>query len=385
MLPDPWGGVRRLLAVRLDNIGDVVMLGPALRAVRRALPDAEITLLASPAGTKVAPMLPWIDSVLTSRAVWQDASAALPLDPGRERELIEAIRTRGFDAALIFTSFSQSPHPPAYACYLAGVPVRVGQSKEFGGSLLTHAVRPRPDGNHQVDRNLHLLESVGLPLAGRHLELRVPAEVRASADRLLRSVGVDPGGPFVALAPGASCPARRYEPARFAAVARGLFERTGLPIVVVGSDREAELVGPILAANRPGSVVSLIGRLSLLELAAVVRRSALVLANDSGPMHLADAFGRPMVILFSGTELEEQWRPRGAPARLLRLPTDCAPCYAFRCPYQMECLDIPPRDVVAAALDLLTAADAAASAPQAGLNEDRESGAFEESMGHTSV
>jgi ADP-heptose:LPS heptosyltransferase len=93
-------------------------------------------------------------------------------------------------------------------------------------------------------------------------------------------------------------------------------------------------------------------------MAAVLRRSRLVLANDSGPMHLADAFGRPMVILFSGTEIEEQWRPRGAPARLLRRPTDCAPCYRFHCPFQMECLDIPPEEVVAAALDLLEQTDA---------------------------
>jgi ADP-heptose:LPS heptosyltransferase len=88
-------------------------------------------------------------------------------------------------------------------------------------------------------------------------------------------------------------------------------------------------------------------------LADVIRRSRLVVANDSSAMHLADAFKRPAVILFSGTDREEQWRPRHAPSRLLREPTSCAPCHAFACPYHMQCLDIRPSDVVKAALDLL--------------------------------
>src|SRR5215218_5683888 len=145
MLPSGWENVRRVLAVRLDNIGDVVMLGPALRTLHECLPGARITLMASPAGSQVAPLLPWVDDVITERVIWQDASNAMPLDPAREAALVETIRARAFDAAVIFTSFSQSPYPPAYACYLAGVPIRIGQSKEFGGSLLTQWVRALPD------------------------------------------------------------------------------------------------------------------------------------------------------------------------------------------------------------------------------------------------
>src|SRR5919201_931418 len=250
MPSDAWRDVRRILAVRLDNIGDIVMLGPALRTLREALPHAHVTLMASPAGSQVAPLLPWVDDVLTERVVWQDASGGMPLDPGREISLVETIRARDFDAAVIFTSFSQSPYPPAYACYLAGVPIRLGQSKEFGGSLLTQWVKPLPDSAHQADRNLFLLESAGFPVAGRHLELRVPAAVQEGADDLLRGVGIGPGEPFVALAPGASCAARRYEPLRYAEVARALVARSGLPVVVLGSERERALVEPILAAGR---------------------------------------------------------------------------------------------------------------------------------------
>ena len=83
------------------------------------------------------------------------------------------------------------------------------------------------------------------------------------------------------------------------------------------------------------------------ELAGVINRAALVIANNSGPLHMADALGRPMVIMYSGTEWESQWRPRSAPATLMRRETSCSPCFAFQCPYNMECLDFEPDDVVA--------------------------------------
>jgi lipopolysaccharide heptosyltransferase II len=348
-----WEKVRRLLVVRLDNIGDVVMLSPALRTLKQALPEAHLTLMASPAGSQVASLLPWVDEVMTYRATWQDASFNMPLDPSREMELVETLRARQFDAAVIFTSFSQSPYPPAYVCYLAGIPIRLGQSKEFGGSILSQWVRAVPDALHQSERSLHLLEQAGFEIARRHLELSIPPEIEASANHKLREKGIDPNAPFIVLAPGASCAARRYDPQRFAEVAPKLMEQSGLPIVLLGSAREAELVEPILAAAQGYPLVSLLGQTDVPELAAVIRRSALLIANDSGPMHFGEAFLRPMVILYSGTELESQWQPRFAPTRLLRRPTHCSPCYNFKCPSNMECLDIPPDEVVAEALSLL--------------------------------
>lgn len=363
MPPSGWEQVRRILAVRLDNIGDVVMLGPALRAVKAAMPDTHVTLMASPAGTQVAPLLPWVNDVFTYRAVWQDASWAFPLDPEREQDLTRMLHAGAYDAALIFTSFSQSPYPPAYACYLAGIPLRIGQSKEFGGSVVSTWVRSLPDATHQVDRNLHLVQSAGFDLAGNHLELHVPDGVQANADDLLRGIGVAPDAPFVVLAPGASCPARRYDPARFAAVAQML--AGDLPVVVVGSAKEEGIVAPLRALDHP-AIRFLIGQTGVPELAAVIRRAALVVANDSGPMHFADAFRRPMVVLYSGTERESQWEPRAAPSVLLRRPTFCAPCHLFVCPYHMECLDISPGEVVAHARRLLAQPAAAEPALIAG-------------------
>jgi lipopolysaccharide heptosyltransferase II len=345
----------RILLIRLDNIGDIVMLSPAVRAIRESFPTARLTLMASPAGTQAAPLLPWIDDVITWRAVWQDVSGEIPLDPGGELGLVQELEKRQFGAAFIFTSFTQSPYPPAYACYLAGIPVRIGQSKEFGGSLLTHWQKPPADSGHQVDRNLALLETAGVPYQNRQMELVIPEQEMESASVLLQQEGIAINQPFVIAAPGASCSARRYEPDRFADMVRILCDKITLPVVIAGSQREADKIQPVLDVTENNErVISLVGKTSVPQLAALIRSASLVIANNSASLHIADAFNRPMVILYSGSEYESQWEPRFSPHRLLRRLTDCSPCFKFECPYAMECLDIPPTEAAENVLELLT-------------------------------
>ncbi|MDP9364509.1 MAG: glycosyltransferase family 9 protein, partial [Chloroflexota bacterium] len=205
----PWLAARNILAVRLDNIGDAVMLGPALRAVKETSPDARLTLLATPGGATAAPLLPWVDDVLVWRPIWQEIKPAA-LDPARERELIDLLASRGFDAAMIFTSFSQTPHVPGYVCYLAGIPLRAGESKEFGGATLSTELRGAPDELHQVERNLRLVETLGFRARERRLAVAVPDEARRAVPDLLARAGLDPAAPFLLLHPGASARARRY-------------------------------------------------------------------------------------------------------------------------------------------------------------------------------
>src|SRR3712207_4663020 len=118
------------------------------------------------------------------RPIWQDLGQP-PLDPARERELIDLIAAREFDAALVFTSFSQTPHVPGYVCYLAGIPLRAGEAKEFGGATLTTELRGAPDDLHQVERNLRLVEHLGFRAADRRLAVSIPADARAVVPDLL--------------------------------------------------------------------------------------------------------------------------------------------------------------------------------------------------------
>ncbi|MBX6388503.1 MAG: glycosyltransferase family 9 protein [Frankia sp.] len=356
---------RRVLVIRPDNLGDVVLLTPALRALRAALPPgARVDLLATPAGAAVAGLVEGLDGVLeVSSVCWQDADGR-PVDQAEQASLVRRLAAGHYDVAIVFTSFSESPWPAAYVCALAGIGVRAGASREFGGSLLTHWVDDLPDGLHQADRALALLQRLGVPTAGaadRALALRVPA---SGAARMARRWAPD-GTPYAVLLPGATCPARRYPAGRFGQVGRAL-AAAGLLVIVAGTAREAELVSAVCRAARPAAgpcaptavagarapVVGLAGELGVAELAALLRGAAIVVTNNSGGAHLADAVRAPQVTLFAGTEREEEYRPRSGRSVVLRQPTPCAPCRSFVCRYQQECLDIPPGRVAAAALAL---------------------------------
>ncbi len=344
-----WQAARNILALRPDNIGDVIMLGPALRAVKQSSPDARMTLLASSGGATAAPLLPWVDDVIVSRVLWQDLGH-LAFEPQREWELVQTVATRHFDAALIFTSFSQTPHVPGYLCYLASIPLRAGEGKEFGGSTLSTELRGAPDELHQVERNLRLVEALGFGVADRDLEVHIAPTARDAVAELLAQAGIDPTGPYVVFHPGASAQARRYPLERSGLVARLLTEH-GWQVLLTGVEREAELVATVASAAPQAKV--LVGGTSLAEYAALIEQAALVICGNTLPLHLADALLTPVLGLYSGTDYESQWRPRRTTSRLLREPTPCHPCYLFRCPIELPCLDIAPEAVVTTAEELL--------------------------------
>jgi ADP-heptose:LPS heptosyltransferase len=346
--PIEWAALRRILVVRPDNVGDVVMCGPALRSLRRAAPSARIDVLASPAGAAVVPLLPWVDDTVVASVSWQqlDPTAVTGED---DSVLIRRIAARHYDAAVVLTSFSQSPWPAAYLCRLAGVPVRVGMSKEFGGSGLTHWVPAPADDMHQVDRALHMLSRVGVAPAGAGLALAVPEAARTAARTALNRAGLPPGERYALLLPGASCRSRRYPASRLAACAR-ILTHAGLRTVVAGTAREATLVAEV--ARSDPRIVAVSGELDVPGLAAAVDHAAVVVCNNSAGAHLASAFGTPVVVLFAGTEQVRQYQPRFTPAAVMTVPTACAPCRQLRCPYGSECLDIPPAGVAGEALRL---------------------------------
>lgn len=346
-LPD-WTSVRRLLVVRLDNLGDVVMTGPALRAVKARWPAIHLTLLASPGGAPAAELLPWIDDVWTHRAVWQDLGR-LAFDPRRELAFIDELRRGAYDAALIFTSFSQSPHPVALACTLAGVPVRIGQSRECGRTL-GFDLPGAPDELHQAERNLVLLEAVGVPVGDRLLEIRIPDQARIAARTQLAAQGVT--GDYLLSSPFTSCQARTYDPRRFASAARILADRTQLPVVLCGGPRDraqSEELVTILGSRG----VDLVGETNVCTFAALIAGARLVLTNNTSTLHLADALAVPQLVMYSGTELDSQWTPRASAHLLLRRATTCSPCYRFECPFQHECLAFSPEEVADAGWRLL--------------------------------
>src|SRR5438105_13397912 len=176
MIDKRWSQVKRILAIRLDNLGDVLVTTPALHAIKTSLPEARLTLLTSPVGAQVARLNPDLDDVIVYQAPWMDPWHKLPQDSQREQQVIATIRERRFDGAIIFTSFRQSPLPAAYLCYLADISLRAAASIDGPGSLLTTRHKHPERMMHEVERGLALLGTLGISTAERDLVLKVPDE-----------------------------------------------------------------------------------------------------------------------------------------------------------------------------------------------------------------
>ena len=158
-----WDNAENILCVRLDTLGDVLMTTPAIRALKKSHPRRRVTLLTSPAGAEAASLVPEINSVLVYDAPWMKATA--PRATSRpEYAMIEKLRAEGFDAAVIFTVYSQNPLSSAFMCYMADIPLRLAHCHENAYQLLTDWVSdPEPQQfiRHEVQRQLDLVASVG--------------------------------------------------------------------------------------------------------------------------------------------------------------------------------------------------------------------------------
>ena len=370
-LPPAWAAVRRLLAVRLDNLGDVLMATPAIAALHAGLPGARLTLLTSPAGAAAAPHLDDVDDAIAFRAPWVRHEDGGPDALGAEEAaLIERLRAERFDAAVVFTSCTQSALPAALLCRLAGIPLRLAHCRENPYALLSDWVAETDvvgDGmRHEVARQLDLVGSVGFA-AGEDTRLRFTvraADRRALAARLAVA-GAGDARPWIVVHPGASAPSRRYPAARFGSAADAIAHASGARVVFSGGADEAPLIEEARRAMRHGSL-SLAGNLALGELAALIEGADLLLANNSGPAHLAAALGTPVVDLYALTN--PQHTPWRVAARVLNRDVPCRHCLKSRCPegHHACLLGVPADAVAAAGIELLASASrGAASVPLA--------------------
>ena len=349
-MKEPWQHVRRLLCVRLDSLGDVLMSTPAMRAFRESM-GCHVTLLTSAAGAAAARLVPEVDEVIEFAAPWMKGNAAPGAAPGADLEMIERLAGARFDAAVIFTVYSQSALPAAYLCTLAGVPLRLAHCRENPYHLLTDWVADPEPGTlirHEVRRQLDLATSVGCRTSNEKLSFRIPAEARRRIHALTASLGK----PLVVVHPGASAPSRRYPPESFARAVDLLVAQTGCEALFSGDAGEETLVAGVQALmSRPSR--SLAGRLDLAELGALIAEADVVLTNNTGPAHIAAALGTPVVDLYALTN--PQHTPWQVESRVLFHDVPCRNCYKSVCPAgHHDCLRrVEPASVAEAARDLL--------------------------------
>jgi heptosyltransferase-2 len=335
--------------VRTPNwLGDIVMALPAIAAVRAAHPDAHLALAAPAAFAAFCAAVPGVDGVV-------------PLSGSGIRAIgdhARALTAGGFDVAILFTNSFAS----ALAAARAGIAERWGYRRDWRGRLLTRAIptkpgRPRgrsdpgvmPSPHHSA-YYLRLTASLGMPAVSTAATVPIPAAGAEQAGAAMAAAGVAPGTRLVGFAPGAAYgSAKRWPPERVAdAITR--LAAAGARAVLVGAGADREIARAIQSALDPAvrpSVVDLVGATDVATLMAVLARCDVVVANDSGAMHVASAVGRPVVAIFGPTD-ERATAPLG-PHTLVRHDVWCRPCLLRACPIDHRCLrGVAAADVVAA-------------------------------------
>lgn len=306
----------RVLVARLDSMGDVLLSGPALRAVASgSRADGsranDVVLLCGPEGTSAAEMLPGVTQVHTWACPWI-ANPAPSATNHITNGLIEFVRNSRIEEAVILTSFHQSPLPLALLLRLAGVRKITGASTDYAGSLLDVRLRPGEDFQEdqpEVVRALAIADAAGFVLPhGDDGKLRItPAP---DPEGVAEELAAD--GPYIVVHPGSAAPARAW-PALHNAATVELLEAYGHRVVVTGGPGETSLT----ATAAGPSARNLGGGTNLRTLAAVLAGAAVVVTGNTGPAHLAAAVGTPVVSLFAPVVPAIRWAPYGVPLELL--------------------------------------------------------------------
>jgi len=338
-----------VLVARLDAEGDVLLAGPAVRAV--AAGAARSVLLVGPRGQQAAGLLPGVDETLVWSAPWIEPSPP-PVTTRDTSRLVDSIRRLAVAEAVILTSFHQSALPLAMLLRLAGVARITAISDDYPGSLLD--VRHGDPGDvPEAVRALSVAAAAGFPRrAGDDGRLAV----RRPLPDATRLTDGTVAGPYVVLHPGTSVGARSWPVGRWTETAALLVER-GRRVVVTGSQAERALTAQVAS----GGGLDLGGRTTFATLAGVLDRADAVVVANTGPAHLAAAVGTPVVSLFAPTVPAARWAPYGVPLALLgdqRAP--CRDTRATVCPVPGHpCLHGVTAAQAADALDRLVAAVAA--------------------------
>jgi heptosyltransferase-2 len=321
--------VKRILVRGTNWIGDAVLTTPALMAIRKGFPQAKIALLVKPAIAELLHHHPAVDEIVLYRDPGPHAGL------GGKLTLARLLRRGRYDLAILL----QNAFEAAAITALAGIPNRYGYATDGRSLLLTHRVplTPKIRRKHQAHYYLELLRPLGIPVEPEPPMLRTTPGEDAEAIEHLRAFGVDPMKVLIGLNPGSIYgTAKRWLPERFAEVADRVAAEHGGVVLIFGGRGEEEL-GAAIAGMMTVPTLVLSGRTTVRRLMALIKQCRLFITNDTGPMHIATAFGVPTVAIFGPTD-PATTSPFGSRHELVRYPVDCSPCLLRECPIDHRCM-----------------------------------------------
>jgi lipopolysaccharide heptosyltransferase II len=334
---------KRILIIRTDRIGDVLLSTPVIKVLRERFPSSFIAFMARPYAEDIVKSNPYLNEVIVYDKYGVHKSFLSTL------KFALALRRKKFDIALIL-------HPTNRAhiiTFLAQIPKRIGYRKKFG-FLLTDSIEDLKylGEKHESAYNFDLLKTIGIENTSNELCLPINEEDRDFIDSLLKEKNILEKDKIIAVNPTASCRSKIWSPIRFGKVCRKLVDEFNVKIGLICSEKDIDICRKVASFMEKRSFIILSG-LKLKQLACFLKNSELLISNDSAPVHIAAAVGTPVISIFGRNQAglsPTRWRPLGKEDIVLHREVGCRICLAHNCQKEFECLKaITDEDVLNAA------------------------------------
>ncbi len=306
-----WTNCKNLLIIRPDNMGDLLMSSPAIRALKQAF-DCKITVLTTPLASEAAVLVPEIDDTINVSLPW--VKAGNTISPSDLLKLTDYIRLRKFDGCIIFTVYSQNPMPSAMLAWMAGIPRCLAYCRENPYELINYWV-PDPEPyshiNHQVERDLELVKQIGVTTLNTSIELKIPANSVISAENKLKNF-IAVNSDFIVIHAGVSELKRAYPLKKWIELSKAIVEQFDIPILFTGAGSEKQL-SEKLQKETGNKSFSVAGMFNISELASVIDKSRLLISVNTGPVHIAAGLRKPVIVFYATTNPQHKpWKTPGA-------------------------------------------------------------------------
>jgi len=322
---------KRILIVRTDRIGDVLLSTPVIKTLRENYPHAYIAMMVSPYTKEIVEGNPYLDDVIIydkdgKHKSWQ-----------RSIKFARSLRKKKFDLAIILHPINRVH----LITFFAGIPKRIGYNRKMGFLLSDKLVHAKELGKkHELEYNLDLLSALGMKLIDTDLYMPIKSESEKWVNELFAREKILKSDRLLVIHPGASCSSKVWPQERFAEVADQLIDKYGCKALVISGPKDIFLAEKVSAAMH-NRVINLGGKTSISQIASLFQRCNLLITNDSGPMHIAAAVGTPVIAIFGRAQAglsPKRWGPRGKKSFILHKNTGCIECLAHNCLKGFLCL-----------------------------------------------
>jgi len=338
---------KKILIVRTDKIGDLVLSTPVIKVVRDAYPHSHIAAVVRPYAHEIIKGNPYLDEIITYEKAKKGSGVLWDL------KFIMGLRKKKFDLALIL-------HPKNRThiiMFLAGIPERIGYDKKLGILLTKKIPHLKEYGlKHEIDYTLDIVRYAGIDPKEKSLYISVDKLAEKKINEIFIKNGILKDDLIITAHPGASCLSKKWNVERFAKVADLLAQKYKAKIVIIAGSVDKELGDKMAALMKAGNI-NLSGKTTVSDIVSVLKRSRLFISNDSGPVHIACAVQTPVISIFGRSDRglsPERWGPIGRHDIVLHKDVGCKFCLAHTCKRGFACLEaISVEDVLTAADKIL--------------------------------